>query len=235
MSFLETKYLYWILLLFCIAYPLAQSFERRLRFYKKWKYLLPGVGLVLVIFIPWDIWFEHSKVWWFNDSYISGFRLFGLPVEEWCFFIAVPFACMFIYEALNYYVKRPVFNSSAKFIFGGISLLLLVLAVIYWDHLYTFLSCGLASLISLFLAFKNPKWLGRFLLMYMVSWIPFVLVNGALTGLFTKEALVNYSESQIIGLRVFTIPIEDSIYNLLMLAIVVVLYEFMMGRAKAKS
>ncbi|MFT7612454.1 MAG: lycopene cyclase domain-containing protein [Parvicellaceae bacterium] len=226
MSFLETKYLYWILLLFCIAYPLAQSFEHRLGFYRKWKYLIPGIGTVLLLFIPWDVWFEHTGVWWFNDEYISGFRLLGLPIEEWCFFIAVPFACMFIYEAIGYYVKRKLFEESGKFLLGGISILLIVVAVVYHNQMYTFLACGLTSLICLYLALKNPKWLGRFVLTYVISWIPFILVNGALTGLFTESALVNYNESEIIGLRIFTIPIEDSIYNLLMLAMVVFSFEY---------
>ena len=67
--------------------------------------------------------------------------------------------------------------------------------------------------------------MGRFLLMYLVSFIPFLIVNGLLTGCLIKSPIVNYNPSEIIGLRILTIPIEDSIYNLLMLMIVVSVYE----------
>ena len=47
-----------------------------------------------------------------------------------------------------------------------------------------------------------------FLLAYLVSFLPFILINGALTGSFTKSPVVNYNPDEIIGLRIFTIPIE---------------------------
>ena len=67
--------------------------------------------------------------------------------------------------------------------------------------------------------------MGRFLFAYLISWLPFLLINGALTGNFTKYPVVNYNATEIIGFRLTTIPIEDSMYNLLMLLIVVSVYE----------
>jgi lycopene cyclase domain-containing protein len=67
--------------------------------------------------------------------------------------------------------------------------------------------------------------MGRFLMMYFVSFLPFLLVNGVLTGYLTKSPIVNYSSDEIIGFRILTIPIEDSIYNLLMLMIVIAVFE----------
>jgi lycopene cyclase domain-containing protein len=61
--------------------------------------------------------------------------------------------------------------------------------------------------------------------MYLVSFLPFLLINGVLTGSFIKSPIVNYNSNEIIGFRIFTIPIEDSVYNLLMLLIVVSLFE----------
>ena len=88
MEFLETKYLYFILLAFSFAYPLAQSFEWRLTYYKKWRHLFLGILVMMLIFIPWDIWFTKISVWWFRSDYISGIKLFNLPLEECLFFIA---------------------------------------------------------------------------------------------------------------------------------------------------
>ena len=61
--------------------------------------------------------------------------------------------------------------------------------------------------------------------MYFVSLIPFILINGFLTGSFTNEPVVIYNPEEILGIRILNIPIEDSIYNMLMLIIIVFLYE----------
>jgi lycopene cyclase domain-containing protein len=225
LSFLETKYLYAILLLFSTAYPLAQSFEWRIKYYTKWKRLLPAILIMCAIFIPWDVWFTAKGVWWFNDKYISGIKLFHLPIEEWLFFIIVPFACMFIYEVLNYYIKKDIFGKVARPFFAALAIILLVVGLINNDKLYPFVTFTLTAIGLVILVYKNPVWKGRFLLMYLVSWIPFLLVNGALTGNFTEEATVNYNPFEFLGIRITTIPIEDSIYNLLMLLIVMSVYE----------
>jgi lycopene cyclase domain-containing protein len=58
----------------------------------------------------------------------------------------------------------------------------------------------------------------------MVSFIPFILINGFLTGSFTEFPVVSYNPSEIIGIRLLNIPIEDSMYCLLMLLIVIAFY-----------
>ena len=49
------KYVYLGVLLFAISYPLAQSFEHRIRYASQWKYLFPGMALTAAFFIIWDI------------------------------------------------------------------------------------------------------------------------------------------------------------------------------------
>jgi len=225
MNLLESKYLYLGLLILSISYPLAQSFESRIRFYKNWKPLFLSIFFMMVLFIPWDVWFASESIWWFKKEYILGIKFFNLPVEEWLFFIIVPYACVFIYEVLNFYVKKDVFRPIAKpfFIIFGISLL--ILGGVYFPNYYTSITFVLTGVYSLFIAYKGPVWIGRFLLTYVVSLFPFFLVNGVLTGCFTNSPIVNYNVQQIIGFRIFTIPIEDSIYNFLMLLIVIYFYE----------
>ena len=58
------KYLYLGVLLFAISYPLAQSFEHRIRYASQWKYLFPGLVLTAAFFIVWDISF-WERVFWF--------------------------------------------------------------------------------------------------------------------------------------------------------------------------
>ncbi len=39
-----------------------------------------------------------------------------------------------------------------------------------------------------------------------------IIVNGALTGLFYNQVVVWYNELEILGIRFFSMPIEDLIY-----------------------
>lgn len=225
MQFLETKYLYFILLAFTILYPLAQSFEKRLQLYKKWKGILLGIVGVMVVFVPWDVYFTKNSVWWFNESYTTGIKLFNLPIEEVLFFVFVPYACIFIYEVLNYFIKRDVLGGISNIISFILGAGLMVMALIFNDQIYTFITFLLTGLALLVVGAVKPNWLGRFYLAYFVSLLPFLLINGILTGSLIESPIVNYDETQIIGLRLITIPVEDAIYNLLMLLIVFSIYE----------
>lgn len=225
MNWLESNYLYLGLMVFSLSYPLAQSFEWRLKLYAQWRSIFKGIIVMSVIFIPWDVWFTYKGVWWFSDQYILGIKVFHLPLEEWLFFLIVPYACVFIYEVLNYYIKRDYLKKIAPPFFLVLGVILISYSCVYYSNLYTSITFSLTGLASLLLVWKRPHWMGRFLFAYLISWLPFLLINGALTGNFTKYPVVNYNATEIIGFRLTTIPIEDSMYNLLMLLIVVSVYE----------
>ena len=54
--------------------------------------------------------------------------------------------------------------------------------------------------------------------------IPFLLINGFLTGSFS-DPIVTYNADHIIGFRILNIPIEDCFYNLIMLLITLFFYD----------
>ena len=58
---------------------------------------------MMLVHIPIDIVFTKLQIWSFNNDYVSGLYLFKLPIEEWLFFIVIPFCCVFIYESINYF------------------------------------------------------------------------------------------------------------------------------------
>lgn len=187
--------------------------------------MIPAIFIMMLLFIPWDIWFTKIGVWQFNERYFLGLKFLHLPIEEWLFFILIPFACLFIYEVLNYFfpVQKPIKNE--VLISYVLVLILFSVSFLNYDKQYTFfcfLLCGAGLLVS---AIFKPIWLSKFLRMYLVSLIPFLLINGFLTGSFTQEPVVIYNPDEILGIRILNIPIEDSIYNMLMLLIVVFFYE----------
>ena len=212
-------------MLLSLAYPLAQSFERRIYYYKKWKFLLTSILLMMLLFIPWDIWFTHWSVWQFNNDYICGLKLFLLPIEEWLFFIIIPFACVFIHEVLNYFFNKELEPSAYVKISLLLALILAFSSVIWSDKLYTLVCFSLTSVSLFILSIYKPRWIGSFFRTYIISLIPFLIINGFLTGSFNETPIVSYSSNHIIGIRIMNIPIEDSIYCLLMLLIVIAVYE----------
>lgn len=220
------KYLYLSLHLFSIAYPLAQSFEHRITYYKQWKYLFPAIAITAFVFIVWDYWFTVMGVWEFNPRYVLGFFLFELPLEEWLFFITVPFASVFIYEVLNYFVKKDVLQPIAKATTLFLIPFLFVVGMLNLDKWYTSVNLLVGSgTLALHYIFFQTKYLGRFYLAYLVHLIPFLLVNGVLTGGFTEEAVVIYNNEENLGIRIFTIPIEDTVYAMTLLLMNISLFE----------
>ena len=227
MEILASKYFYCYILIATIIYPLLQSFESKLKLYKKWKSLLPALLLCVIIHVPIDILFTNLGVWSFNPNYILGIKAFNLPIEEWLFFIVIPYACVFIYEVLNYFFEdikpmKIIFNLSLVF-----GVVLILIAAIYYKNLYTCLYFCLASLICFIAFYFKPIWWGNFLRSYLITLLPFLVMNGLLTGSFTESPIVQYNLDHIIGYRLLNIPVEDTVYNFVILAEVIASYEFL--------
>ncbi len=143
------------------------------------------------------------------------------------FFITVPYSCVFIYESLNYFFKNTSNTSIAKYVALVIGLLLLFLSFLHIELIYTFvtfLTTGLVLIISSILISSN--WLEKFFRAYLVHLIPFFIVNGIMTAM----PVVEYNNSENLGIRMFTIPVEDSIYSMLLLFDNIFLFDLFRGR-----
>ena len=219
------RWLYLAINLLSVAFPLAASFEQRLRFYRHWKGLFTGIAVMMVIFIPWDAAFTAYGVWGFNERYLLGISLLGLPVEEWLFFILIPYACLYLYEVMRYFVRRDVLGKVARPLSLVLVSLFVVVGLVHWNHIYTAATFLLAAIYLGWHVFNRTAWLGRFYMGYAISLIPFMLVNGVLTGWLLPEPIVWYNNAENLGFRINTVPMDDSVYLLLMLLIVVHCYE----------
>ncbi len=225
-------YTYLLINILTISFPLIRSFEKKIYFFQNWKYIFPAIALTGTFFIIWDHFFTIWNVWGFNTEYILGTFLLSLPLEEWLFFLTVPFACFFIYEVLIYFFPGDPLKSYAN-IFCLITIVGLVLiAVFNSDKLYTFVTSSLAAafLVIHWLIYRN-KYLGRFYFTYLVHLIPFLIVNGILTYL----PVVEYNNEENLNIRILSIPIEDAVYSFLLLLMNITLYEFFREKFKQKS
>lgn len=220
------RYYYLLLDVGSLAFPFLASFEPRIRFVSKWRGLLAGIAAMAVVFLAWDAIFTANGVWGFNPRYLIGVYIAGMPLEEWLFFLFIPYSCMFLYEVMHHFVVRDVLAPIARPLSFALIVVLLVVGLMDPDRLYTsitFLCTATFLAYHVFIA-KSP-WLGRFYMGYAVSLIPFFLVNGVLTGWLLPEPIVWYNNAENLGIRLNTIPIEDSMYLLFFLLIVTTFYE----------
>lgn len=224
------SYYFWINIA-AISIPLLVSFDHRLRFHHQWKYLFPAMLATMLVFVPWDIIKTSMGVWGFNQQHVLGIWFFNLPVEELIFFIAIPFACLFTYHSLGYLIKTDYLKPYSKKITIVLIVLLTIVAFVNTDRTYTFVTfLATAAFLFIHLLIIKGEYLGRFYLSFLVILIPFLLVNGALTGMFTPEPVVWYDDTKNLGIRIFTIPIEDSVYALLLLLMNTTIYEALKKR-----
>jgi lycopene cyclase domain-containing protein len=224
------KYTYLVINILTVFFPIALSFDKRVAFAKSWKFLLPGITITGLLFLFWDVLFTVNGVWSFNDKYILGVKFFGLPIEEILFFLTVPFACIFIYACLNYYVKWQPDIDVSRSISGLLTLTSVFILMEDYDKLYTVVTFTLLAIILLTLLFViKASWIGKFYLAYIVSLIPFYLINGLLTGI----PVVLYNDDQNLGLRIGTIPFEDHFYSMSLLLMNVGFFEYFKNRKKA--
>jgi len=217
-----TKFTYLLLLLVSVAYPLAKTYEPTLRFYKNLKYIIPAIIITAVPFLIWDVFFEKHNIWSFSHNHTIGFFILGLPIEEWLFFFIIPYACLFIYETMKYFTSRITFRY-IRYITIGLATLLLIIGVLTVHLSYTFISFILASIILFIIANRKhiAAHLSNFFKGYLVSLVPFLIVNGVLT----KLPVVLYNNEENLSLRIYSIPVEDSVYLLSLLFINFSLYE----------
>ena len=216
-----------------IAVPLVYSFHPKLKLYKKFHWLLLSLMLTMGIFIPWDVIFTINGIWGFNSDYFLGFEILSLPFEEWLFFICIPFACVFThYAVLLYFPNLKLNKVTTKAISISLVLILFVLALVNYDKWYTLVNFSLAIPLTWLVYKYNPQLLQHFLLTFLVMLIPFFIVNGVLTGTWINNQVVWYNDAENLGIRMGTIPIEDSIYAYSMILINLFFFEYLCSRFK---
>lgn len=220
------KYLYLMVNIFTILVPFIFTFSRDVKFYSKLRYFFPAMLITLTFFIVWDILFTKWGVWGFNPRYLTGISIVNLPLEEWLFFITVPYACIFSYEALNYHIKKDYFANIAVPLSWILFFGLTVIGVLNLSKIYTSVTFLLLAAFLLFqILIIRPKYLGRFYFAWAILMIAFLFVNGILTGSFTPEPIVWYNDGQNLAIRIFTIPIEDVFYGILLILMNITIYE----------
>jgi lycopene cyclase domain-containing protein len=225
------KFTYSLIDFFTILVPFVFSFHPGLKFYKNWPAFFPAMIITGIIFIAWDMYFTHLKIWGFNPAYLTGTYIGNLPIEEVFFFLCIPYSCVFTYACLNLLIKKRM---SVRYQII-ISLLLIAFSVFMAIRFHTmyYTCCAFAALSILLFTTQfilKASWLSKFYITYLLLLLPFLVVNGLLTGTALENPVVWYNPAHIVGLRILTIPVEDVFYGMDLILLNVMIYSGLSAR-----
>lgn len=195
----------------------------------------PALASILVgatPFVLWDV-AVAGRHWDFNAAHVLGVRVLGLPLEEWAFFFAVPYACLFLWESLLA-SGRPQAVDRARWIYL-IAPAALVLAAAAGASGRAYTSLALLAVAGAALV---DHALGVRLLQRRAGWVyllAVVVLTTACNGYLTARPIVVYDPRHQLGWHIATIPIEDYGFGLALLTTVAVLYERARGRVAGPS
>ena len=228
--------LYLIINIASFIVPFAYSFEKRMHYIKWWKSVFLSIFIVGIFFIVWDIIFTKQGVWGFNPDYHLGLNLFGLPIEEILFFVCIPYASIFTHYAFNYFFENVKLSDKLTKYISIVLLTLAILVLLYaFPKKYTTVTFSLFILLMGYSLLKKPPILSQFYITFLIILIPFFIVNGILTGSFIENEVVWYNNNENLGIRLFTIPVEDAVYAFNMLYPGILLIEFFKKKFNKKT
>jgi lycopene cyclase domain-containing protein len=195
----------------------------------KLKPTLIAITIPATLYIIWDI-LVTDYFWYFNPNHITNIKLANLPIEEILFFFTIPFSCLFLWANFNQLLKNKKpklhtinkYHNKIKFII--ISILILCTMYSILNTLPYTLTVTLVLILTIILThqitphlFKNP----RFYLFLLITLILTTIFNGYLTA----RPIVTYNPQFKTNLNIYTIPIEDYLYSLSLITLVISLYE----------
>ncbi|WP_341227189.1 lycopene cyclase domain-containing protein [uncultured Arcticibacterium sp.] len=206
-------WLYFLLNIGSLSIPFLYSFHPKMNFIRHWKAIFMSSFIIAVIFIIWDVIFTRNGIWGFNEKYHFGIEFWSLPFEEILFFFCIPYASIFIHYSLEYFVPKVKLSLTlVKAITILLAILAVVLSIQFSDRAYTFVNFTFFSVVLVVSWLTNLELLRRFYISFLIILIPFFIVNGILTGSFIEEPVVWYNNAENLGIRLFTIPLEDTAY-----------------------
>ncbi|EHQ44265.1 lycopene cyclase domain-containing protein [Myroides odoratus] len=223
---------YSTILFLTVIICLVASFDSRIQFNKQFLHFFKASALVSVPFILWDIWFTHLGVWWFNTNYTIGVSIAGLPLEEMLFFIFIPFSCIFTYFVIDKYYQLDLLKSFNNLLVFTSIIILIVVGLLNFNKIYTITTClvTVATLFYLHFIVKS-QWISKASFVYTLLMLGFFPVNGVLTGTGLENPIVNYNPKDFLGIRMFTIPVEDMVYGYTQFLLIIYFFKYFQNKS----
>lgn len=206
--------------------PVILSFDRTVRFFRYWFKAWISCAMVMIPFVMWDS--SVSGVhWFFNDKFTLPFRLLGLPLGEYLFFMTVPFACLFIWQILvtkgtntHLNITGALFGMAGIFCIGGIVFWV-------WGKIYTAFVC-----MALVLTILCDRACQTAVLNQKRTYHYLSIVTGLtliFNGYLTARPVVLYNPKYFTDIRLWTVPIEDFGYGYALILLCTIVFEKLKG------
>lgn len=109
------RYEYLLVLLVCGILPFLYNFHPKLGFGKNYKWVVVSILFSLIPFIIWDVYATSRGHWAFNPKFNLGVYIINLPLEEWLFFIVIPFCCLHVWNVMEKYDETVQFFAKLFF------------------------------------------------------------------------------------------------------------------------
>jgi len=76
--------------------------------------LLAAIVPAAALFVAWDLLATAAGHWHFDPAQTLALRLWGLPLEEYAFFVVIPLAGILTFEAVTVVLSRQVSRKAAR-------------------------------------------------------------------------------------------------------------------------
>lgn len=189
--------------------------------------LLSSLALVAVGASFICVLLVNRGVVWFQQDFVLPWLCFGMPLEAYFYCFILPLLGVVV--ALCYDHYHPTGSGGEQASWRNalqLAAMLGIYGIVNFERVYSliaFAGCGLALLLVFLLRNCNPNFnVNRFLRQYAFCLLPFFLVHGLLTYL----PVLQTDESETVGFRLLSIPIEDVFLGMAVVLPIVWSYNF---------
>lgn len=218
---------YWYLLILFVmaAVTMFLFVKKTIVFFTELKYMIPAIIFSGAIFILLNIRLLETGIISFNSNYLTGKNLLNLPIEEWLFLLLISLFSFSVYILVN--VNFANFEKPNLFLAISV-ILLLVFGFEAWysrQKLVPFFIFFLLTIYFGYTIFRNrfKMHLSKFYVSYGIAVVPFFLFKGILYTL----PVILYNDEHILGIRLFSVPIEEFGFFFLLMLINITIFEYL--------
>ncbi|MAO33790.1 MAG: hypothetical protein CMD03_03430, partial [Flavobacteriales bacterium] len=126
------------------------------------------------------------------------------------------YCCVFTYEVfLKLNLKN---NKTTHLLTLVLASIILLIGIIYYNKIYTAITfISLAFLLIILFVYKKDFTQTFYFTYIIITATFFILVNGILTGGTLDIPPVWYNNNETLNIRIWTIPVEDFFYSMLLI------------------
>src|SRR5690606_33950971 len=140
----------------------------------------------------------------------------------------IPYACVFTFHCLDILLLKKSFRFDDKTVTPVLIIALIIISVLQYQRIYTLVTfISLAALLAYSKYVLKIKWLDKFYIVYGILLLPFLIVNGILTGTGLESPVVWYNNAENLNIRLLTIPDEDIFYGMLLILLNLLIYQYL--------